>query len=315
MPVPTDLAERLGLHLPLPEVVNGHRNGVSNNPAWDAAYHPCPEAFPAADVPQGSVHKLAQWDESRVYPGAPRTLWIYAPPRSGLDVSDAPLRLLFCNDGAWYLSRTGPVRAAQVLDSLHHEEGFAPTAAVFITPGDPKAPVSAPIASYDSRAAQRSLEYDEVTPRYGEFLFGEIVPLVERVVGRRVSAQARDRLICGLSSGGIAAFTAAWFHPAQANRVLSHCGSFTDIWGGHNFPSLVRRTPRKPIRVLLQSGANDADTPFGNWALANQTMAQSLAWAGYDMRFEYGTGGHNLAHGGAIFADSLRWLWRTEEES
>jgi hypothetical protein len=39
-------------------------------------------------------------------------------------------------------------------------------------------------------------------------------------------------------------------------------------------------------------------------------MASALAWSGYDYRFEFGTGGHNLDHGGAIFADSLRWLWR-----
>jgi enterochelin esterase family protein len=267
------------------------------------------------DVPQGTVHKIADWDESRIYPAAPRTLWIYAPPQSRLAASDTPLRLMFCNDGAWYLSRTGPVRAAQVLDSLHLRPEFPPTAALFVMPGNPSGPVDAPIASYDARAAQRSLEYDQVTPRYGEFLFGELVPLVAAVVGRAVSVRPEDRLTCGLSSGGIAAFAAAWFHPGEASRVLSHCGSFTDIWGGHNFPSLVRRTPRKALRVLLQSGANDADTPFGNWALANQTMAQSLAWAGYDMRFEYGTGGHNLAHGGAIFADSLRWLWRDEQES
>ena len=31
-------------------------------------------------------------------------------------------------------------------------------------------------------------------------------------------------------------------------------------------------------------------------------------------RFEFGTGGHSLRHGGALFADSLRWLWRTDEE-
>jgi enterochelin esterase family protein len=60
-----------------------------------------------------------------------------------------------------------------------------------------------------------------------------------------------------VSSGGIAAFTAAWHHPDQCRRVLSHCGSFTDIWGGHNYPSVLRRTPRKPLRVLLQSGAHD----------------------------------------------------------
>ena len=116
--------------------------------------------------------------------------------------------------------------------------------------------------------------------------------------------------MCGVSSGGIGAFMAAWHFPDQCRRVLSHCGSYTDIWGGHNCPSLLRTNPRKPLRVFLQSGANDVNSPFGDWALANQTMASALAWAGYDYRFEFGTGGHNLHHGGALFADSLRWLWR-----
>jgi enterochelin esterase family protein len=39
-------------------------------------------------------------------------------------------------------------------------------------------------------------------------------------------------------------------------------------------------------------------------------MANALDFAGYDSRFEFGTGGHTLRHGGAIFADSLRWLGR-----
>ena len=41
-------------------------------------------------------------------------------------------------------------------------------------------------------------------------------------------------------------------------RVISHVGSFTNIRGGHNYPWLIRNTPRKPIaRVFLQGGAND----------------------------------------------------------
>ncbi len=36
-------------------------------------------------------------------------------------------------------------------------------------------------------------------------------------------------------------------------------------------------------------------------------------YAGYDHRFEFGNGGHSLRHGGALFADSLRWLWRNGE--
>ena len=37
-------------------------------------------------------------------------------------------------------------------------------------------------------------------------------------------------------------------------------------------------------------------------------MASALEYAGYEYRFVFGEGGHSLRHGGAIFADSLRWL-------
>ncbi len=203
------------------------------------------------------------------------------------------------------------MRATCVLDTLIHRGEIAPTVAVFLMPGRPDHPVTGPIESYDDRTAQRSLEYDQPTPRYGEFLFSEVLPVVEAHLGRRLSEAPEDRTVCGVSSGGMAAFNVAWHHPDRCRRVLSHCGSFTDIWGGHNYPSLVRRTPRKPLRVFLQSGEHDANTPFGDWPLANRAMASALEWAGYDYRFEFGTGGHNLDHGGALFANSLRWLWRT----
>lgn len=310
LPTPLTTLTDFGLDQPIAAEVNGRSNGVANDPAWDAAYHPCTEAFPDAAIPRGTVRKLADWQGSAIYPGSTRDIWIYTPPGA----PGQPVRLLFCNDGAWYLAERGPVRATAVLDSLQAAGTLGPTAAVFIMPGVPDGPVPAPIESYDARAAQRSLEYDALGPRYGEFLFGEILPLVARETGLDLSERPEDRLTCGISSGGIAAFTAAWHHTDQCRRVLSHCGSYTDIWGGHNYPSIVRRTPRRPLRVLLQSGANDANTPFGNWALANRTMADALDYAGYDYRFEFGTGGHTLAHGGALFADSLRWLWHDRED-
>ena len=55
---------------------------------------------------------------------------------------------------------------------------------------------------------------------------------------------------------------------------------------------------------------NDLNLTEGNWALANMSMASALMFARYDYRFEMGTGGHNLLHGGAIFPDTLRWIWR-----
>jgi enterochelin esterase family protein len=39
-------------------------------------------------------------------------------------------------------------------------------------------------------------------------------------------------------------------------------------------------------------------------------MAAALKFAGYDHEFVFGGGAHNGNHGGAIFPDSMRWLWR-----
>ena len=117
--------------------------------------------------------------------------------------------------------------------------------------------------------------------------------------------------VCGISSGGICAFNVAWHHPQSFARVLSHCGSYTNIRGGHNFPYLIRSTERKDIRAYLQSGEQDASIMLGDWPLANQSMARALEYAGYDYHFEFGTGGHSLRHGGALFAESLRWLNRS----
>jgi enterochelin esterase family protein len=99
---------------------------------------------------------------------------------------------------------------------------------------------------------------------------------------------------------------------ALVDRQLhQHRAREDDARRGHNYEALVRKTlPRKPIRVFLQDGENDLDNANGNWPLANQTLAKSLSYAGYDYKFEYGHGFHSNRHGRAILPDSLRWLWR-----
>ena len=149
-----------------------------------------------------------------------------------------------------------------------------------------------------------------MTPDYGCFIIDEVLPFIAAEMGVTFSLDPNKRTICGISSGGICAFNLAWHHPDSFGRVLSHCGSFTNIRGGHNFPYLIRTTERKPIRVFLQSGEADAAIPLGDWPIANKTTANAFKYAGYDYRFEFGKGGHSLRHGGALFAESLRWLWR-----
>ena len=149
-----------------------------------------------------------------------------------------------------------------------------------------------------------------MTDAYVRFLLTEALPFVQKTIGHPVSSDPSHRTICGISSGGICAFTAAWYRPDAFGRVLSHCGSFVNIRGGHHYPYLVRTTERKPLRAFMTSGESDLDIPIGSWPLANKQMASALAYSGYDYRFVFGEGGHSLRHGGAIFADSLRWLMR-----
>ena len=136
------------------------------------------------------------------------------------------------------------------------------------------------------------------------------IPFVEKnVIKCSVTKDPTNVVIIGISSGGICAFNAAWHRPNIFGNVISHCGSFVDIRGGHEFPYWIRRTERKPIKVFLQSGERDAILPVGDWSLANILMHNALEYSGYNVRFEYGFGGHNLRHGGSLFAESLRWIF------
>jgi enterochelin esterase-like enzyme len=296
--VDTKTYESLGLHRSMTDVdparvVNGRANREIQqalSTPGDRQYHPNPEAFVAEGTPQGTVRSFRDWAGATVFPGTLRDLWIYTP--AGFDPAGPAPALMVFQDGAGYLGRDGPIRAAAVFDTL---------TAAGVMPG-----------RKEGSPQQRSLEYDSVTDAYARFLLEDVLPFVEQEIGCPLTTDPARRTICGISSGGICAFTAAWYRPDAFGRVLSHCGSFTAIRGGHNYPYLIRSTDRKPIRVWMQSGAADADIILGSWPQANQAVAASLAFAGYDHKFVFGEGGHSLAHGGAVFADALRWLWRSE---
>jgi len=181
---------------------------------------------------------------------------------------------------------------------------------VFINPGHRGA--DAPAGDGWGNRNNRSFEYDSLGEAYARFLVEELLPFVTNTYGLNLSADPRQRAICGMSSGGICAWTVAWERPDQFGKVLSHIGSFVNIRGGHVYPALIRKTERKPIRVFLQDGSNDLNNLHGNWPLANQEMASALAFAGYDFQFVFGDGAHNGKHGGALFPDSVRWLFRPE---
>ena len=61
---------------------------------------------------------------------------------------------------------------------------------------------------------------------------------------------------------------------------------------------------------LWSTEITDLDHAPGNWWLSNQQMAAALKFAQWDYKAVWGEGGHSGKHGGTIFPDTLRWLWR-----
>jgi enterochelin esterase family protein len=259
-----------------------------------------PDSQPQAGVPQGRILSF-EWKDSKIYPGTQRHCWIYIP--AGYD-GQTPLCLMVFQDGFNYLNPKGQFRVPVVFDNLIHKKDIPPMVGVFVNPG-----VFPSRKGKDGKlASNRSVEYDTLSRQYADFLEREILPEVEKQVKLRKEPEAHG--ICGISSGGICAFTAAWERPDLFRKVLSHVGSFTNIRGGDIYPGLIRKTTPKPLRIYLQDGSGDLDNEHGSWPLANLEMAAALRYMHYDYKFVYGDGGHNGRHGGVLLPDALRWLWR-----
>jgi len=273
--------------------------------AGDEVYELGPESQRQEGVPRGEV-KEHTW-RSQVFEGTIRRYWTYVPTQ--YDASK-PAALMVFQDGHAYIGEDGQFRAPVVFDNLIHRGEMPVTIGIFIDPGHKKDELP-PKAGWRPRPENRSFEYDTLSDQYARFLIDEILPEVAKTL--KFSDDPDQRAICGISSGGICAWTVAWERPDAFRKVLSHVGSFTNIRGGHVYPALIRKTPPKPIRVFLQGGEADLDNPHGHWPLANLQMAAALRFAKYDCAFVYGEGKHSGKHGGVILADSLRWLWREKE--
>jgi enterochelin esterase-like enzyme len=228
-----------------------------------------------------------------VWPKIGRNWQVYVPA-SG----QGPFNLIVFQDGQSYLTRT---HAANVLDVMIAEGALEPTVALFVEPGDLE-------GSPEGLRGNRSLEYDSLNDAYLRLLVDELFPVA--LGDLPITSNPAGRAIAGMSSGGICAFNAAWERPDLFGLVLSHVGSFTNIRGGHAYPSRIRGNGRKPIRVFLQGGTNDLNNSMGHWPTANVDMAHALAFRGYDFRFEMGPGAHTFDHAAAILPQSLKWLFR-----
>jgi len=269
-----------------------------------------PDSKPQDGVPKGKL--TAASITSKVYPDGAFKYQVYVPAQYD---GSKPAAVMVFQDGNNYVREPGAWHVPVVLDNLIAKHEMPVTIGIFIDP---------------SSQQQRSMEYDTLSDTYAKFLIDEVLPEVGK--SYKLTSDPEGRAIAGFSSGAICAFTVAWERPDAFRKVSSCFGSFTGIGyrpargdqpmrlGGDLYPTLIRRSPPKPIKIYFQDGSNDLNNQFGNWFLANQQMVSALEWANtnagqrpgprYQVAHAWGDGGHTANHGASIFPDILRWLWK-----
>jgi len=279
----------------------------SRFPRPDVKYEYGPDSKRKEGVPRGKVEEFV-FKDSKIFPGTIRRCGVYIPAQYKPGEQAA---LMVFQDGVKnYMPDDREYRVPVVFDNLIHAKQMPVTVGVFIDPGYKRDEL--PPRDAKGPPENRSFEYDSLGSDYVRFVLEEILPHVEKQYGVKFSDDPAGRAIAGQSSGAICAWTAAWERPDEFGKVASFIGSFTNIRGGHVYPDLIRKSEPKPIRVFMQDGASDNRnrTPDRNWVAANFKMAAALEEMDYDYKFVFGEGPHSGNHGGTIFPDAMRWLWR-----
>jgi enterochelin esterase-like enzyme len=302
--------------------------------------HPAaPEVAEQPGVPRGRIVRLTMNSvDSKIYPGIARDP--HVTPR--VDPADPAKLIVATIEPAPYQRRV----------AVYVPHGYeAGTAAPLIVGADGPDPllftaldnmiaqgrvpsmvaVSIGNGGGDAQGNQRGLEYDTLSGRYAEFVETEVLPLVEKKCGVKITDDPNGRATMGCSSGAACALSMAWFRPDLYRRVLSYSGTYVNqqwppnpetphgAWGFHE--RLIPDSPRKPLRIWLHVNDRDLLNPnamrddMHDWVEANERMARVLADKGYDYQFVFA---RNAKHcDGAVKRQTLpvalEWLWRGYE--
>ena len=287
-------------------------------------------------VPQGTVHTFTMRSaDSKIYPGIARDKGTFGTPDPAnpakLDVTTSrsapytrtvavyvPKQYVPGTAAPFIVSADGPDQLLfTALDNLIHQKRVPVMIAISIGNG-----------SGDAQGSQRGLEYDTMSGRYAEFVETEVLPLVEKQFGVRLTKDPDGRATMGCSSGASAALSMAWYRTDLYRRVLSYSGTFVNqqwpwdpetpggAWEYHR--TLIPNSPAKPIRIWMSVGDRDLLNPnvmrddMHDWVLANQHMARVLAAKGYDYQFVFArNSGHcDRTMKQQTLPNALEWLWK-----
>ncbi|EDY17325.1 SMP-30/Gluconolaconase/LRE domain protein [Chthoniobacter flavus Ellin428] len=251
-----------------------------------------PEINPA-DIKPGEIKKFT-FAESKIFPGTTREVTVFVPAQYD---GSKPACVYVKTDGY------NP-KEKEYLERMIATKEMPVTVGVFVRPGEVPAPMKGTLGRRN-----RDFEYDGVNDNNVRFLVDELLPYVAKEFNLKLSTDSNDRCMSGGSSGGIAAFVAAWNRPDAFSRVYAASGSFVAFRGGHEFPTMVRKFEAKPIRGYFTTATHDMENCAGDWFLLDQEMDKALKFSGYDYQFRIIDGRH-VAGYMDHWEEAMAYLWK-----
>ena len=215
--------------------------------------------------------------------GNERRIWIYTPP--GYDASrEAPYPVLVAFDGGSALSMMPTQR---MLDNLTAEGRIRPHVGVFI-----------------DNATETSRNDDlPCSEPFARFVEAELLPWLRGKY--RVSHEAKDHTVTGVSYGGLASMWFGYRLPHVFGTVISQAAS---LWWGPGWsqgaPMNAQRyepewlieqyakSDRLPVRFWMEIGLLEHPTRMID---TNRRMKAVLEAKGYDLTYSEPCGGHDYA--------------------
>ena len=267
--------------------------GVPSSPAARSAGGYVPPAIDPAAIPTGTVRQL-RFAASKIFPGTVRDVAVFVPAQYD---GSRPACVYVKTDGYNPREKT-------LLEAAIATREMPVTVGVFVRPGELPAPMAGTVGRRN-----RCFEYDGINDTNVRFLADELLPFVAKDCGLNLSTDGNDRCIAGGSSGGIAAFTAAWNRPEAFSRVYAASGSWVAFRGGHEFPTMVRKFEPRPIRAFLTTATHDMENAAGDWFLLDQEMDKALTFSGYEHEFRV-IGGRHVQGYAEHWREAMAYLWR-----
>jgi enterochelin esterase-like enzyme len=158
----------------------------------------------------------------------------------------------------------------------------------------------------------RAEEYDQAGSNFPNFIIEELIPHFCEKFKLVLSDNPDMHMVLGGSSGGFAAWNAAWYRNDYFRRVSMISPSFHAFRGGEELLVTTRKSEPKPIKAYTSVAANEPDMYSGNSYHIGSSAGNTLQYAGYDHYFDYFQSGKHCEglRDAEVQKRALRWIWQ-----